>query len=247
MLYYEPLAGTIVHVTPSWIHEPRHRGTPNHYLRAARVPDRLRPQSFGPWTIRRVNGLTGIAKLTVGWGSQTLLHRHCGQVPEVAYPFDDEPARMVVESVWGDLVMEDSRNELIKHLPIWLAARGRVLVTGLGLGCVVRGLLANREVDHIDVVELDRHILRVVGHEFMGNRRVALHHGDALTFALPGPWDFAWHDLWCPKREDGTDELQLLHWKLIRRLRHRCGAQGAWALPRWVKRMARERGVSLIG
>lgn len=132
----------------------------------------------------------------------------------------------------GEVVMDDSRLELRRHLPIWLAAHGRVLITGLGLGCVVRGLLACAEVTHIDVIELDREILARVGAEFEGNPRVALHHGNALTCKMPGRrWDFAWHDIWC----EGNG-LQVLHVKLIHRYRRRCARQGAWMLPRFIKR-----------
>jgi spermidine synthase len=51
--------------------------------------------------------------------------------------------------------MEDTLSELRRHTPIFMRAKGRLLVTGLGLG-VVRGLLAKPEVEHIDVVEIDR-------------------------------------------------------------------------------------------
>jgi len=132
----------------------------------------------------------------------------------------------------GEVVMDDSVVELRRHLPIWLAAAGRVLITGLGLGCVVRGLLASPNVEHIDVIEIDRDILDRVGREFLGNDRVTLCHGNALTCKMPGKsWDFAWHDIWC----EGSD-LQLLHLKLIARYRRRCERQGAWMLPRFIKR-----------
>jgi hypothetical protein len=52
-----------------------------------------------------------------------------------------------------EVVMEDSPRELRRHLPIWMHAHGRVLVTGLGLGCVVRGLLASPHVEYIDVAK----------------------------------------------------------------------------------------------
>lgn len=42
----------------------------------------------------------------------------------------------------GECVMSDDPRELRKHLPALRVASGRVLVSGLGLGCVVRGLLA---------------------------------------------------------------------------------------------------------
>lgn len=219
-------------ITPSWFNEPRGYGDPRYYLEAARVPKSLKPQNFGPWTIRRIKGLQGFNRHTVGWSTQTLLHYHNGNPARPAYPFDGELPRL---ATFGTVVMEDSRIELQKHLPIWMEARGRVLVTGLGLGCVVRGLLANRDVDHIDVVELDRHILRIVGHEFRGNKRVTLHHGDALRVTLPGRWDFAWHDLYVD--DDKDDHLQVLHSRLTRKFWNVCGKQGAWERPRFLKRL----------
>lgn len=132
----------------------------------------------------------------------------------------------------GPVVMEDSPRELRRHLPVLLAARGRVLVTGLGLGCVVRGLLAKPEVEHVDVVELCPDVLRLVGPQFSGDGRVTLHQGDAMAVDLgERSWDFAWHDLFCP---DGG--LPVLHLKVMLRFAHRVGRQGCWGLDRRVRR-----------
>lgn len=195
------------------------------YMEAARVPTRLAPQAFGLWNIKRVDVADFPPKLRdqlgIGWTSYTLLHRY---------------TLATMMHGRGEVVMEDSIRELRKHLPIWMNARGRVLVTGLGLGCVVRGLLANPDVDHIDVVEIDRHIIRVVGHEFVNNRRVAIRHGDALKAKWPPgtTWDAAWHDLWT---EDGNRELHLMHAELLGRYARRCPSQGAWAFPRVIGRI----------
>lgn len=196
--------------------------TPAAYMEAARVPPTLEPQSFGLWTISRVRA----ADMTtwapwIGWDSMTLLHR---------------ATEATLHQPPGEVVMEDSRRELARHLPIWLAARGTVLVTGLGLGCVVRGLLANPRVEHIDVVEVDPGIFDVVGREFEGNPRVTLFLGDALTapLARSARWDFAWHDIWC----EGSG-LQVLHAELLVRYRDRARRQGAWMFPRFAKRRMR--------
>lgn len=192
------------------------------YLKAARCPPSLAPQSFGLWTIehrsRPAEEPAGaMFALFCGGDRQTALRRLT-------------EATMHLEP--GEVVMDDSLLELRRHLPIWLVARGRILITGLGLGCVVRGLLASPHVSHIDVIELDRDILERVGAEFVCNERVSLHLGNALTCKMPGRrWDFAWHDIWC----EGSG-LQLLHVKLIARYRKRCARQGAWMLPRIVKR-----------
>ena len=144
--------------------------------------------------------------------------------------------------------MEDSRLELSRHLPIWLAARGRVLVTGLGLGCAVRGLLASPAVEHVDVVEIDPDIIRIVGAEFAEDPRVNLIHGDALTVNFfPGTrWGYAWHDLW----EDGSGDkrLQRIHAELIVKYQDCVRHQGAWEFPRLAKRIAaRQIGDRMLG
>lgn len=194
--------------------------SPADYLQAARVPATVAPQTFGLWTIERrlaKDSILGELDL-VGADDYTLLRRMTDATLHRG----------------GEIVMEDSRRELSKHLPIWLAARGRVLKTGLGLGCVVRGLLANPAVEHVDVVEIDVGIVRVIGAEFAGDPRVTIHHADALTWDFGDRrWDFAWHDIWT----EGNDGLQALHAKLMKRFWPVVGdRQGAWQFPRQVLR-----------
>jgi hypothetical protein len=199
--------------------------TPAQYIHAARAPTTLKPQKFGAWTIRRI-------------------HKNSKEYHAVQMSFCGRPPRTLLHKItdatmnteYGDLVMEDSDRELSRHLPIWMRAQGDVLVTGLGLGCVVRGLLAKPEVRHIDVVEIDAGIIRVVGAEFASNPRVTLHHGNALTYKWPSGkrWDYAWHDLYV---DEG--ELQLLHADLMGKLRSRVPRQSAWNWPRFAKRRLR--------
>lgn len=202
-------------------------------LHSARVPDHVAEQSFGPWEIKRhriERTLAGaIAIFECGTDRFAALHQHTAET---------------LMQDHGEVVMEDTPRELARHLPIWLEARGRVLVTGLGLGCVVRGLLHKPEVDHVDVVEIDAGILSAIGAEFSGNPRVNLVHGDALKVKWPrsARWDFAWHDLWC---ENGR--LDMLHVKLMIRMRSRCQRQGAWGLDRSVKRVAAKYAGTIIG
>lgn len=190
--------------------------TPRNYMEAARVPETLQPCEFGKWTIRRDRMPEPDP---CGWSRYTLLHR---------WSFGS------LHTLHGEIVMEDSSCELRKHLGLWMVAEGGVLVTGLGLGCVVRGLLAKPAVSRVDVIEIDADILRIVGAEFADDPRVTLHHGDALTLPIrdDARWDFAWHDLWT----DGERHLQLLHAEVMVRFRRFCGRQGAWAFPRWSAR-----------
>lgn len=209
--------------------------TPADFLAAARVPRSLKPQSFGLWTIeRRQCGDSimfediedrGLPYGCVGWPDYTLLRR-----------FTDA----TIHLPHGEVVMEDSNRELRKHLPIWMVAKGRVLKTGLGLGCVVRGLLANPAVEHIDVVEIDPHIVHIIGAEFRNNPRVTIHLADALEWDFGDRrWDYAWHDL-----HSFTDvHLQIMHSALFARYMSAVPLerQGAWAFPREVARKLPKR------
>lgn len=211
--------------------------TPADYLRAARVPASIAcPQEAGPWTIRR----TKIGPLERG-------------VPAIVRITGPDRESFVTLERWtdatihqgrGEIVMDDGDRELRRHLPIWMAARGHVLKTGLGLGCVVRGLLAKPDVERITVVEIDPDIMRLVAPWFAVEPRVEIIHADALTWEPPTGvrFDYAWHDIWC----EGNKGLQRLHMQLVARLRDRCGPQGAWAFPREFKRLV-ARQVEWIG
>jgi hypothetical protein len=140
----------------------------------------------------------------------------------------------------GEVVMDDSPHELKKHLNFVLRARGRVLVTGLGLGCVVRGLLARPAVQHVDVVERSQDVIDLVGPYMPASRRLAIHHADAFEF-LRNPasdWDCAWHDIWTDT-DAGEPSLQLAHALLQLQLHGRVRWQGAWAFPRHFRRAYR--------
>ena len=208
----------ISHERDDWSHT-RNLHVEN-YLAAARVPASLPEQTFGLWTIKRVTVTDAIQAFSLGYRSYTLLHRVSMKTLHLGPP--------------GEVVMEDSRSELKRHLPIWMAAKGRVLISGLGLGCVVRGLLIKPEVTHIDVVEMDPDIMRICGAEFVGNPRVTLHLGDALTYPWPDDvtWDFASHDCWTD-----DERLQLLHGKLFHRFLNRVPRQHAWGFPREIMKL----------
>lgn len=147
----------------------------------------------------------------------------------------------------GESVMSDHLVELRRHLEFILRARGRVLVTGLGLGCVVRGLLLNPRIKSVDVVERDAHVVGMVWPHMPVDRRLALHVCDAHDFvagaddgASLGSWDFAWHDIWTDEEHD-EPHLAIAHQRLMLALRDRVRWQGAWHFPRYLQRVLRER------
>ena len=198
------------------------------FIAAAR-DHQIKPGEFGPWTIKRINHKHKVTKRLLGVDRHTLLYKIT-------------PATMHIPP--GEIVMDDSRLELARHMPLWLAARGRVILTGLGMGCCLRGLLANPAVDHVTVIEIDRQIMKWIGPEFEGNLRCDLILADALTWPIPAGarWSIAWHDI----HDDGY-QLQQLHAQLFLKFFKHADQQGAWSFPRPMKRVIAERSFPLVG
>ncbi len=137
----------------------------------------------------------------------------------------------------GEIVMEDTIQELKTHLNFMLMAHGKVLVTGLGLGCVVRGLLVNPMVESVTCVEKSRNVLRLVL-PHMSFDRLTVIHADALEWVKTNreKFDCAYHDLWT-NQEEGEPHLALWHRQLLRDCSRKVHMQGAWAFPKSMKRV----------
>jgi hypothetical protein len=147
----------------------------------------------------------------------------------------------------GEVVMEDTPIELRTHLSFMMRARGRVLITGLGLGCVVRGLLANPAVDHITCIERSKDVLKLVGPYMPQTERLAIIEADAFEWVAKNKslFDFAWHDLWTD-RDAGEPHLDFWHTQLLFNCRETCKHQGAWKYSRKTRALLKRRGINLI-
>lgn len=152
----------------------------------------------------------------------------------------------------GELVMDDTERELKKHLSFMLAAHGRVLITGLGLGCVVRGCLANPAVKHVVCIERSMDVMNLVGTQMpRDDKRLTIILADALEWvprhSRPGEFDCAWHDLWTDTCQ-GEPHLALWHSKLlVHCIESKVKVVGAWSFPRYIRRSYREKvGVTVL-
>jgi len=84
----------------------------------------------------------------------------------------------------GEYSMCDAPFTLRNYVPFLDAAHGDVLLTGLGLGCLVRGLLARPAVRSVTVLELHADVIALVGPRHL-HPALDLIHADALTWAPP--------------------------------------------------------------
>lgn len=116
----------------------------------------------------------------------------------------------------GQIWMSDTPNEWHDHLKAayQITSRGgRILINGLGLGVIVKHALDCGNVKHVDVVEIDADVIKLVGPTYEGPR-CAIHHADAYEQAKKWPrgshWSVAWHDIWGDVSTDALPEMARL-------------------------------------
>lgn len=127
-------------------------------------------------------------------------------------------------------VMSNTTMEVLTNRPIIRAARGDVLVNGLGLGMVLAAILQKPEVRHVTVVELDKDVIALVGPHFaeaQSKGRLTIVHHDCFTYQPPkgARFDAVWHDIW---DEISSDNLSAMT-RLKRKYGRRCDWQGCWS------------------
>lgn len=99
--------------------------------------------------------------------------------------------------------MSDTPDEYRDALPFILEATGHVLVSGLGLGMVIKALLLKPDVASITVVELEADVIALVAPHY-ADPRLRVINADAYTWRPDRQFDWAWHDIWA---DVSTDDL----------------------------------------
>jgi len=84
----------------------------------------------------------------------------------------------------------------LRHLPVMRVAHGDVLLTGLGLGMVAVGLLKLPTVRSVTVIELDKHLIRMMRSQLPPALKIE--HADAFHWQprFNARYDVIWHDIW---------------------------------------------------
>ena len=133
--------------------------------------------------------------------------------------------RLLKDDEWQPM-MSDTPAEVADHISFMYQAEGRVLVNGLGLGVVIKGLLLNPRVQAIDVVEINQDIINLVWPVYEKHKQVRLYPGNAFTIQWPpgARWDCVWHDIWPEICTDNLPEIT----RLKRKYARRCTWQAAW-------------------
>jgi hypothetical protein len=138
------------------------------------------------------------------------------------YPGDYK--RLMVNN---DVMMSNTEFEIQTNMEFVSLASGNILINGLGLAMILEKLLLKEDVNHVTVIEKDKRIIDLVGHQFENNNRVSIIHEDAFKFKPKRGtyYDYVWHDIWQFISGDNLAEMSKLHKKYY----HRSGWQGSWA------------------
>lgn len=137
----------------------------------------------------------------------------------------------------GKFWMSDTPAERSDHGPFLHKAlelkAERVLINGLGLGMVLRAVLSFDHVRHVDVVEVDKRVIKLVGPHYAVDPRVHIHHADAREKNWPvgTRWDVGWSDIWPNVSTDDLSDMT----KMNRSYGRRCTWHGCWGQERLIR------------
>jgi hypothetical protein len=132
--------------------------------------------------------------------------------------------------IGGQLWMSDTDAEYRDHWPAINMIRKpetrNVLINGLGIGLVLKAALDLPHIHHVDVVENNADVIKLVAPHYESDPRVTVHHADAYLINWPTGrvWDVVWHDIWEDLNVDNLPDMFRLH----RRYGARAHWQGSW-------------------
>lgn len=166
-----------------------------------------------------------IEKFEVKEGSEkTIFNLHAGgrDVPNGTY------TRLMKDHSWTNPMMSDTPSEIYDmYEPIYKIHElgGRILVNGLGLGCLLKAILTFPNVEQVDVLELEQDIINLVAPSY-NDPRIHIYHADAynIKWDKSERWTVAWHDIWTNICSDNLKGMSTLH----RKYGDKVTWQGSW-------------------
>jgi hypothetical protein len=123
------------------------------------------------------------------------------------------------------LVMSDTPAERLECFEAYHRAEGICLVNGLGLGMLLKNMLAKTSVTEITVVEISQDLIDLIS-PYYTDTRLTYVCADALTYNPPKGkrYNMVWHDIWDDICSDNLEDMAKLHRKYGRI----CDWQGSW-------------------
>lgn len=119
----------------------------------------------------------------------------------------------------GQTIMSNTPDEIRDFMGFVHSASGSILVNGLGLGVLLKALLAKPDVKEIIVIEKSEDVIKLCGPTYLKDERIKIIHADAFEYEPPKGKKFnaVWHDIWDTICADNLEEMEKLHRKYGRR------------------------------
>jgi hypothetical protein len=151
------------------------------------------------------------------------LHARGRDVPVGTY------TRLMRDKSFDNPMMSDTPAEIYDHAEAVYKIQelgGRILLNGLGLGCILKAALSFSNVERVDVVELEQDIINLVAPAYK-DPRVHIYCADAhaIKWDKSDRWTVAWHDIWANICTDNLEDMAHLH----RKYGHKVMWQGSWS------------------
>lgn len=106
-----------------------------------------------------------------------------------------------------ELWMSNCSEEMSLIQRVIKTAKGNCFVGGLGLGLIVRELLKKKDVEHIDIVEINPEVIEKCSTR-VKDERVMVWEGDAKKL-FPNPlYDWIYFDIWLNPEKKDIEECQ---------------------------------------
>lgn len=158
--------------------------------------------------------------------------------------FDLKPGRYVrlVDKELNCVVMSDTSMDRRTNVEVVERAYGHVLIAGLGIGMILRPILASKKVASVTVVEKFAEVIelnRASGFD-LGHPKLQIVNADITSWEpgpLPRDWNTIYFDIWNEIDTRNLPEMNALHARFESRL-----AYGGW-MESW-RRKDSQPGVS---
>lgn len=114
--------------------------------------------------------------------------------------------------IWMSDTTAERRDHAEAVMYMSSAKAERVLINGLGIGMVLSAALSMDHVKHVDVVEKDERVIKLIGPHYLKDPRVTIHHADAREMFDQWldnvRWNAVWTDIWPSITPDNLPEMK---------------------------------------
>lgn len=138
--------------------------------------------------------------------------------------------RGTAENPRWTLMMTDTDMERNTNYRFLGAAKGDVMVAGLGIAMIIIPLLAKKSVTSITIIEKFQGVIDAVGPNLPIDPRIKIIQADIDTYVPPKGtlWDTIYFDIWPDRNADNIEHINRLHRTFRKYKRTKESWMGSW-------------------